>query len=332
MRFVDNDPVMTLINENLSYKERQRVLEVISESPDGRNKVYGKIGKFILNKIDTLAPGAVLTKYLNTNGDITKLKGYENMIACLGFLKAEPHKDLSGDASIVEQAVLNLKSRRKVFELGCRRLKNPLMKLFYGTMTKAVVAATSLLISNSMTVGGRNRYMVPTVIVGLASFNKYCKDGTVDKLISYTLYPQKFGGGQLIHEDVDLFDFSIDAFSAIGSALITAIRNTVYWVYYARTDLADYLEQQAEYLEINKLNVENRSDLTAEEKKKIIDSQEKSRKQLLELSDAIQLDEVKAARRAKDEANKDDRDFAKSNPSGKSDDSQTDGGEIPDFF
>ena len=103
----------------------------------------------------------------------------------------------------------------------------------------------------------------------------------------------------------------------------------VYWVYYTRIDLADYLEQQAAYLELNKTALQNRKDIPEAKKKEIIAKQTEWQKRLLDLADKIQIDDIKAARKAKEQAEKDSKEMKK--------DDVTNGGSntdtsTPDFF
>ena len=67
-------------------------------------------------------------------------------------------------------------------------------------------------------------------------------------------------------------------------------------------DFADYLELQAAYIEMNRISLQNRQDLTEDQKKEIIRKQAKWQERLLKLADMIQLDDVKAARKAKADA------------------------------
>jgi hypothetical protein len=105
----------------------------------------------------------------------------------------------------------------------------------------------------------------------------------------------------------------------------------VYWVYYTRIDLADYLEQQAAYVELNRKALENRTDLDPEKKRKIIEKQKEWELRLLKLSDRIQVDDVKAARKAKADADKEAKEMKTADATGDASDNDEEQ-PMPDFF
>ena len=76
---------------------------------------------------------------------------------------------------------------------------------------------------------------------------------------------------------------------------------------------------------MNRISLQNRQDLTEDQKKEIIRKQAKWQERLLKLADMIQLDDVKAARKAKADADKDGKEVSASHATGTSED-------VPDFF
>lgn len=322
--------MMSIINKNLSYKDRQSVISTMESVVGGRNMVYGNIGNYFYKRLTKLNVLSMLGGYTSCKGDVTKFKGYENNLSALQFLKADTHLGISKNALIVEEALLNLKSRKKVFELGFKTKETMLGKLAFGAVLKACVAAISMLITESSVVSTSKSPFTHMVFDSLALFNMGCKDGTVDKMMRYEL---NLNGAVKENAITDLISVGV----SVASALITGIRSLVYWVYYTRIELADYLEQQAAYIEINKVALENRKDIDANKKKEIIRKQTEWQKTLLDLSDKIQLDDVKAARKAKAESEKDAKEIkaADANGTKTTGDSNGEGSsdnEVPDFF
>ena len=326
------DPVKYVIDHNLSYKGRRRVIEVMTESSNGKDKVYANISNYFYKKMAGKNMMPYLAKYADSKGNVERAKGYKDTLASLQYLKADSHMDVSKNAIVVEEALLNLKSRKKQFELGFGAKDSQLCKLMYSALYKSCVATTSLLIADSAVAVGnaqRKTERTPLSIEGLSLFNKYCKDGTVDKMLRYELNI----GNRAVRE-AGLTDFIGDAINlgvSVASAFITAIRSLVYWVYYTRIDMADYLEQQALYVELNRKALENRTDLDANKKKQITEKQKEWELRLLKLSDYIQVDDIKAARKAKAEADKDAKEMKTGDATGSSDDNEG-GQEVPDFF
>ena len=318
----EKDPVMNIIDRNLSYKDRRRVISIMAESIDGKDRVYANIGKFFLKRINKLNLLPSLSKYNKCNGDITRSNSLETMQVSLQFLKSDSNMDIAKSAMVIDEALLNLRTRKKSFELGFKVKESEIAKLLFGAIHKACVAGTSVLINESSLLNPgitkRERFS-HIAIDGLSVFNKYCKDGTVDKALRYDLNI----GGRAVKEGV--FDDAVSIVASVASALITAIRSLVYWVYYTRMDMADYLELQAAYIEMNRISLQNRQDLTEDQKKEIIRKQAKWQERLLKLADMIQLDDVKAARKAKADADKDGKEVSASDATRTSED-------VLDFF
>lgn len=326
------DPVRYVIDHNLSYKGRRRVIEVMTESISAKDKVYANISNYFYKKMTEKNMMPYLDKYNASKGNVEKCKGYKELLASLQYLKSDSHMDVSRNAHVVEDALLNLKARRKSFELGFGGKESQLCKLVYGCVLKACIATTSLLIGDSAVAVGnaqRKTFKTPLSIEGLALFNKYCKEGTVDRMLRYELNI----GNRAVREDglVDAIGDTINLGVSVASAFITAIRSLVYWVYYTRIDLADYLEQQAAYIELNRKVLETRKDLDPEKKRKIIENQKEWELRLLKLSDRIQVDDVKAARKAKADADKAAKDIKTGDATGDNSDND-EGQDVPDFF
>lgn len=317
-----NDPIMAVINKNLSYKEKREVIAIMSESYVLKEQVYGNIGKYFMNKITALRPTITLNKYLASNGNITKLKGYDEMDQSLNILSRSENPEVSRCAMEVKETLFQLNKRQRSFELGCKTKDSMIAKFIYGTMAKMCHATTSLLIANDdPEMSSKFSVSGSVAMGGIRTFNTYAKDGTIDKVLRYDLNTS----GKFVKED--LLSTPFDVLATIGSVFITAIRSAVYWVYYTRMDLAEYLEHQAAYLEQNKLRVQNRTDLTPDQKKEIIRKQEEWRKKLLDYADKVQIDEIKAARKAKEKAKQDEKDMT-----GKDATAGNSGSSEPDFF
>ena len=91
--------------------------------------------------------------------------------------------------------------------------------------------------------------------------------------------------------------------------VIPFIRNTVYYFYYTKMKVSDYLEIQAELIEANANDLENStdSDLTEEKKAKVAERQRKWAERLRKWANAFAIDHKQATNNAKKEADKDSR-------------------------
>ncbi len=339
---------LNLITSNLSYRDKQKVMNVVHESVLNKDKVIINIGKFFYTLINKFKIMPMLHKYLECNGDIKKLEGYKNCLECIKDLKHDKYADVAAGANTIEAAILNLQSRKKYFELACKTDSAKFSKLLFAVAVKMIVGGTSTLICHSATVdpdeGGKRKLVSSFPITCLSKFNEECAKGTVEKLLRTELGLEgeaaKEAFAELLNckqletvqeagfaENLARAKFAIAAGAAaiaFSSVMVTLIRKAAYWVYYTRIDLADYFEHQAAYLELNKIALENRKDLSDDKRAKLIAKQEKWRERLLKLSDAIQLDDIKAERQAQDKSVKDEKSMKPSDLVGVDD--------TPDFF
>ena len=94
---------------------------------------------------------------------------------------------------------------------------------------------------------------------------------------------------------------------AIVKIIIPFIRGCVYYFYYTKMKVSDYLEIQAELIEANANELENStdSDLTEEKKAKVAERQRKWAERLRKWSNTFAIDHKQATNAAKKEAEKD---------------------------
>ena len=91
--------------------------------------------------------------------------------------------------------------------------------------------------------------------------------------------------------------------------IIPFIRNIVYYFYYTKMKVSDYLEIQAELIEANANDLENStdSDLTEEKKAKVAERQRKWAERLRKWANSFAIDHKQATNNAKKESDKDSK-------------------------
>lgn len=96
---------------------------------------------------------------------------------------------------------------------------------------------------------------------------------------------------------------------ALVKVVIPFIRNMVYYFYYTKLKVSDYLEVQAELIEANANELENSSDsdMTEEKKAKVVEKQRKWADRLRKWSNMFAIDHKQATNNAKKEAEKDSK-------------------------
>ena len=101
----------------------------------------------------------------------------------------------------------------------------------------------------------------------------------------------------------------IAAVATIVFSIIPITRELLYYYYKFKNNLADSLEMQAKFLEMNRSCVEANETFDALKKKKIIERQEKLSKSMMSVSSKLRVNSVKASRESKKEITKDNKAF-----------------------
>ena len=203
--------------------------------------------------------------------------------------------------------------------------------IIYNTMVLSVVAAVSYLIAASITFiasatdnnfqvsldkQAYNKAINSALYNDLRKFNIACKKNEIDKSLELLLSQRgakamsgglekagKVAGAIMLG---GLFVKGI--LIPLSKSVLPLIQNLVYIHYANQQAISDYFAVQAELLQTNTAQIEYRSDLTPEKKKKIIDRQVKVADKMKKLSNLFQIRmktaEVDAEKLAKSEYKK----------------------------
>lgn len=222
----------------------------------------------------------------DSKGDITKCKYYKYTQESLDLLYALMQKNNipTTDVDTINMSIGNMKKYTSSFEQGFQ-LKMENLIIMYNTFVMAIVDATSMLIADYMNyllgpeqvrydnTGSRNdKGRGRVALTNLQLFNESCKNGNFDALMSFMT-----GAGRknFIGTGVDVAGIAITGLViAALLAIIPIIRELIYFYYNSRVKISDYLDMQADFLELNKLSVQA-SNKSAKEKQEILKKQEK---------------------------------------------------------
>lgn len=145
---------------------------------------------------------------------------------------------------------------------------------------------------------------MPISVAYLARFNESCDRRIIKKTLTectrISLYNYETGDERLaVREDGGILALGI----AVGVILVAIplIREAVFYFYYGRMKLSDYCKELALYLEINKTEVKNNPKFSAEEKKSILDKQQKVMDKLNRLSEKLAVQKISGEKMASKE-------------------------------
>jgi hypothetical protein len=255
----------------------------------------------------------------NSKGDITKCKYYASTVESLNVLSELMVKNEipTKDVDVVKESIDNIKKFKPTFE-DAFRLKQDYLILFYNTIVMAVIDATSMLIADYMNyLVGPEQSRYDTVksrsdkgrgrisLENLQRFNGEVKVGHFETMANYLFDAQRknFTGTGIVITGV------------VITALVSVIpitRELIYFYYRTRVRLADYLDMQADFLELNRLGVEA-SSKSAAQKKDILKKQEKIILKCRRRADKLKINDEDIGALAKKQVADDNKGFSLQN-------------------
>ena len=268
-------------------------------------------------------------------GDITKYTGYETMKETLAAMKALGTEDPKSYGQIVthveaiQRAINNLIAYR-VYYVNAFSQKNDMLILEYNTFVYTCVEATTSLLyqyasflrtPSSPVFDGtlkNTKYRADLFYVEqLRRFNSICADSK-----KYTEYLKGVLNmkGQLNFLGDPMMVGAFVIVTTVMLAIVPVTRTLIYTIQDLRGRLAQDLELQAYFLELNKARVQAAKGKTPEEKKKILAKQEKVRLTFLRLADKLRVKSVRAEELARKSLNNDNRGISLDSMGSSSDD------------
>lgn len=279
------------------------------ESAQSANQIDSVMAKKLL---DTIAD----KKYTDfgpitdSQGDITRFKGYQNMVETLNIIKGmEPSNDTPvtakkepSKADEVLQAISVIETHKNNFIRGFL-INNELLKMTYNTMIFACLDATSVLaddmvayirdisVANSGIRNANHRY---TSFNQVRSIVDSDKSGDLNKLFNSVLDSKNNA-----NKDNFIGPGAMSTMLAVGAvlAIVPLIREVIYIYYQSRVSVDDYLNHQKLLIELNQGNISN-SNLKAGEKKEIIKKQEAYLKKIDRVSEKIRIQHEQGSKKA----------------------------------
>lgn len=315
----------------------------------------------LYNHIKSNVTGIDFGTIPKSKGIFSHVENYGDIIDCLNSIHDMVH-EYNEPSTIVDEistAIDNIQKRERYFTKAfALNIEFPMM--IYNMTVLSIVSATSLMITSSIEFikNGHDSFSAAFDKVGyiksrdhvlykyLAQFNRNCKDGTMDKLISECIKNNL----TVVKEDAEVVNEGIlgDAVAtaasggisagvgyaatkaikkaltsasipvkvvsiiiAIGMGIILALqalRVVSYYFLRTKMGLSDWFEAQANYLRINAENLKYRDDDRGDDhRKRVYQSQMKWVERFKKIANALAIKDSKARKEAED----DDRDYSR---------------------
>lgn len=293
------NPCFRILEENcIDYRERRKLYDILeNNSVDIGEKMISNLYEKTLNKADIDFADIPLSK-----GDIEKCRGYILMTSSLSVLSSLTQQSKVKIPEIMEiQNTINyLRSNKNTFERAFKMQSDALM-MYYNTLVYSCIEATSVLLSNYVdyvkTPNNINMVIKKGSVDGslgeiafnnIRHFNETCKNGQFSKLSNQLLTGDVSKTSQeVISESVM---GTVGAGILIATSLIPILRTVIYYFYYSKMAISQFLEQQSYFLQMNEANV-NATISDARKRKDIIKKQNELIKRFDSLSDKIKIND-----------------------------------------
>ena len=235
-----------------------------------------------------------------SKGDVTKLSFFDKIEQSIFYIKKQQQsydsQTISNNNAIynIEAAWNNIKGRKKIFEDGFKIQKDMIM-LTYNSLVMACVDGIShtITVIGSQLASTAEKFRSASVDA-LMKFNELCRNGKFDKAMN-ALYKLK--------EDTkvtEAFETPLVIAFSLGAVLflVPLLRELVFYFYYLRMKVSNYLDQINKYLEINEVEIKANQEISVVKKQQIIEKQNTWRKNLLKVSDKIRVSQSLADKEA----------------------------------
>lgn len=243
------------------------------------SKLYDKI----IDKVDQIDFGTIPL----SGGDIKKIDSYDNIIECIDIIDKiiDNYNETHEPIDVIRGAIDNIDMRTKVFQKAYT-LNIELPIVLYNTIVLAIVGSVSLMISAcieyiknpnnesfevALDKASYYKEKENLLMKNLRRFNSSCSKGEIDAALDavFEIKSKKIIG------TYSLSIVSGIALVGLCFCIVPILQEVVYFYFYMRQSVSDYLDMQASLLDMNYANIQYRNDLTESEKKKIVSKQKK---------------------------------------------------------
>lgn len=289
----------SLVREGVDEVKFRKLSE--SDKKQISNEMISKLYDTIRNKANQVDYSGIE----ESKGDITRIKGFEELQNAVNFLSSMHSKEKNAPSEITSlvDGLANIKKLKHDFETGFRQ-NNELIVLVYNNMVVSLVKASSFLVATTVDyvkdpLGGYSTKFksnhgkdieINLYFSNISKFNGYVSKGQFSSFIDASLENNNIVGAAGVGIAL------VSAIASIG-VFVWLLREIVYMYFWARTSISDNLKLLGEFVKLNSatLGTDFRS---AKEK------QEKVAKTLSDLSDKVAVEQKISTKKAVNEIQK----------------------------
>lgn len=313
--------IQSVVLEYFDTRDADTRKALLSLNEGGENalliKLTSRLYDHITKKITDLDFGSIP----NSMGDITAIENYNQLLECVevmrGILKQynQPTKDT---IDIIEDAIKNVEKRKPQFELGFK-LNKELPISIYCTTVLAIISSISLLIATSIEfikdpkndnfdisfkTTSLRKSKDSLLFDSLKKFNESCKKGDMDNVLNAF---NKAAANNMTGVEILAVVIAVPLLLRVALSILPYLRELIYFFYYSRVRISDYLSVQAELLQMNSYQVERNEMIDDVERAKIAAKQRSIADKLNKMANTIEISEKSAETKAYNEIKADSK-------------------------
>lgn len=271
---------------DLSDKLTRKTIRFVNERDQTAllTSLTSKLYNNIVAKVDDIDFGSIP----ESKGDIRKIQNYDKICECATLLKdiIVEFKQNPQPINTVIETISHIDSRKMMFERAFS-MDCEMPIIIYNTTVLSIIESISLLISaciEFIKTPNADSFQIALDKVAFAKtrnnvlyknlerFNKMCENSKFNKSMDFIINNKvnkisegavAIVGGVVVAGAILLFILNI----------IPIIRELIFFLYYTRVRVSDFLAIQSDLLEMNMHNLENNETMDENKKKKIISKQ-----------------------------------------------------------
>lgn len=288
-----------ILRQNTPYSGKRELMELLEDS---RGAVHSSMLDMLYKQVNEVRK-IDFAEIAKSKGNAASLSFSKEIEQAFDSL-AKSGKCVS-DLSIVKDAWTNINRLTKSFSEGYK-LNADLVMLTYESMVMAVLDGTSVLITRTASAVVKTKEKTANVSINvLARFNTAVKKGTVTKMIQeVNKGALALSGGRSVSKEDFGVTLALGSLAAAAIAIIPLVRELVFYFYFTRMKIANYLDQLKLYVQINEVEIKNNKNFDSEKKKSIIEKQNSWIEKLDKVSDFIRVQQSTGEKSAKTQIKK----------------------------
>ena len=288
------------------------ILTSINEADQNKAlvNITSKLYDSIVDKVTDIDFGDIE----RTKGDFAKLPDYEKIMSTVDILRdlLKEYGQNPYPVSIIDDAIDNVLERTGMFELAFKT-NTEFPMIAYNTIVLSIISSVSFMISTSIEYikntsddsfdiivdkVSMNKTKESILFRNLERFNRTCKNGTFDKAMDHVIKAQSENLIGAIAFTTGL------VIAGIALVILPMLRELVYFFYYSRVRISDYLNMQADLLQMNAYRVERSETRTPEANQNIANKQNKIADTFRKIANKLEVTSKKAEKETDKEISK----------------------------